>query len=347
MRLDSVWRNHEEHRIISCKYKLTNTGDESTSVRRVFPRFVFSSAEYELYSQLNRWGLENRGAWQTLSGAGLVLKARTARSTVSSTPFCALRNTETQKAVAFHVVPKGDWVIKVFPLVVGSEDPLVVIELGLSDEDLFFKLPPGESIDLPEIILQEIPDGQIEKSAAPLHRYLNDVHLKDTKLNRPPVIYNTWLYRFESFTMEQLRQQLAAAKTIGCEYFVVDAGWFGSEGDGWNSVGDWREKTESAFFGEMKSFADEVRNSGLKFGLWMEPERYAENIPIRKEHGEWFPENSSRIDLTVPDAADYFFNSIKDVIERYGVEYLKMDFNSPDSGYDESGTHGIGSGSPD
>ena len=59
---------------------------------------------------------------------------------------------------------------------------------------------------------------------------MNDCHLKEANYNLPPVIYNTLLYRFASFTVEQLRQQLAAAKKIGCEYFVVDAGWFGPEG---------------------------------------------------------------------------------------------------------------------
>ena len=42
--------------------------------------------------------------------------------------------------------------------------------------------------------------------------------------------------------------KLEAAVALGCEAFIVDAGWYGqSEGTWWAQVGDWREKTDGAF----------------------------------------------------------------------------------------------------
>ena len=330
----SRWTFEPEFGLISCVNTLSNTSKKPLTVRRALPRWVFTPGDYEVYSLLNRWAAENIVQKQPLRSGDIYLHGRPARSTSISSPFCILKDVENRAAAAFHVLPRGNWTIQIHSDVMGSEATAPVVEAGLADNDLFLPLAPGETLELPEVLVEEVPQGDPLLAGAPLHRYMIAKRLP--KLHLPPMLYNCWLYRFTDFTVDQLREQLKAAKEIGCEVFIVDAGWFGL-GPGWSQVGDWREKEGAPFYGNMAAFADEVRAAGLKFGFWMEPERFIPGVPIRKEHPEWFPGHSFRIDLTQPAAADYFYEVIAKNVRKFGAEYLKIDFNNTNIGYDESG----------
>ena len=330
------WTFEPEFGIISCRFTLTNTSKQPQTIRRALPRWVFSPGDYEVSWQMSRWSAENQLQSQRLRGSDLILHGRAARSSIGSTPFCLLHDVENRAAAAFHILPHGNWTIQVHSDILSNEFPAPIVEAGLADTDLFLNLQPGQSIELPEVLIQEVPQGDLLRSGAALQKYMIRKRLPEAKLHQPPVIYNTWLYRFVSFTHEQLLRQLQAAKEIGCEVFIVDAGWFGSDSD-WGKVGDWREKEGEPFYGNMSAFADEVRSAGLTFGFWIEPERWAEVIPIRDEHPEWFPENTTRIDLTQPAAAEHFYRVIADNVRKFGAGYIKVDYNAS-VGYDESGT---------
>ena len=330
-----VWQFDEENGIISCKYTLVNTSKKSITLRRALPRWVFSPGKYGVYSQENRWGNENQLQYHPLSDAQLRLHGKGTRTTVTSAPWCVLADEENFAAVAFHVIPCGSWVIDIQPEIFSNESPSPCVTAGLGDTDLFMTLAPQESIELPEVLVQNIPYAQLGRAGAGLQRYMLK-RLPQT-LHLPPVLYNSWLYRFTDFSREQLREQLAAAKEMGCEVFIVDAGWFGKDDSWFAAVGDWEEKQGAPFYGNMSAFADEVRAAGLKFGFWMEIERFGTRCSARTEHPEWFPEHSVRIDLTQKPAAEYLFESVAGNIRKFGAEYIKIDFNAA-LGFDESGS---------
>ena len=336
VRWESVWAFEPEFGIVSCRHTLTNTSKKAQTVRRALPRWVFSPGDYEVFWQMNRWSAENQLQSQKLRGNDILLHGRAARSSVGSTPFCVLKDCDNRAAAAFHVLPHGNWTIQIHSDILSNEFPTPVVEAGLADTDLFLNLKPGKSIELPEVLIQAVPQGDLLRSGAALQKYMIRKRLPEAKLHQPPVIYNGWLYRFSSFTHEQMLRQLQAAKEIGCEVFIVDAGWFGAD-NSWGKVGDWREKEGEPFHGNMRAFADEVRAAGLTFGFWIEPERWAEAIPIRDEHPEWFPKNTTRIDLTQPAAAEHFYRVIADNVRKFGAGYIKVDYNAS-VGYDESGT---------
>lgn len=335
LRLQSQWHYDSETAVLSRSDRLINAGKEAITIFHCLPRFVFPPDNYEIYFQRSRWSSENQGEWLKLHAGAITLFSEWGRSTEGSTPYLCLRAQAGRCGVVFHVIPRGNWIIRVTARMHANLLPIAIIEAGLSDEDLRLGLPPGEGIDLPEIIMQALPGGIPEEAAPYLHRYLNKrvplPHLKEV-----PVIYNTWFDRFDDLEINRLRAQLKAAAAIGCEVFIVDAGWFGPGTAGWGAVGDWREKTDHALHGRMASFADEVRLSGLGFGLWMEPERYAANIPIRERHPEWFVPGSSRIRMENSEARAYLAKEIARLIETYQLAWLKFDQNAS-PGYDETG----------
>ncbi len=329
LRLTTSWQACAETGIVSRRDALTNTGDAPALVSRCLARVAFPPGAYECYSQASRWCHENQGAWQPLH-AGLSLRHAWGRTTEGTAPYLVLRPLGARHGVAFHVLPCGNWTIRVTPVPEGGDLPYAVVELGLADENLNRVLHAGESLALPEILFQPLPQGQPHLGAPALHRYLLARHFADAK-PEAPVVYNTWFDQFDILDVPRLRTQLAAAKEVGCEVFVIDAGWYGPGGTSWSTCcGDWREKTEAAFHGRMRAFADEVRAAGLGFGLWMEPERFGAEAPVRAEHPEWFVPvgGSARIDLTRPPAYAWLRGEVERLVETYELAWMKIDFNS-------------------
>ena len=316
---------------------IKNTSSKEICFNRAFVSVTLPSAPYEAYTQYSLWGDENRGHWAALDGRGILLTHANARTTEGNTPYIALRQLGRPEGVALHVLPIGDWRIRVQPLPYSNTMPKVRVDLGISDEALAFRLQPGEEWELPQVILQHFKD--FELASGQLHRFiLNNMDIP----RRPmPVEFNTWLDTYSNLDVPRLREQLKAAKEIGCEIFVIDAGWFGPTGPGWQAVGDWRERDDGAFFGKMKEFADEVRAAGLGFGIWTEPERFFEKAPVVLEHPDWFiPVKSGhkccRIDLENPAAYEYQKRTLLDLIEKYDLKYMKTDMNTQ-QGIDDTG----------
>ena len=145
-----------------------------------------------------------------------------------------------------------------------------------------------------------------------------------------PVIYDTWLYKFDRISFENLESQLERAKDIGVEYFVIDAGWFGKGKEWWTTRGDWDENMTAGFCGKMQEFADLVRKNGMKFGFWLEPETASAESDIIKQYPEQFIEYKGiyMTDFANPEAVNRILNKTCELVDQYGAEFIKFDFNN-------------------
>ena len=84
-----------------------------------------------------------------------------------------------------------------------------------------------------------------------------------------PVIYNTWLAFFDRIELDNVFAQIEEAAALGCDYFTLDAGWFG-DGTLWEyNIGNWTENIEGAYLGRMREVSDRVHAAGMKYGLWL------------------------------------------------------------------------------
>ena len=333
LELDSRWTVSRETGVLSRRDIVRNVGSATVTVFRCLPRFALPAGRYEVYAQNSRWSNENQGAWVPLQTGMIRLSCLPGRSSEGGTPYAGLRPAGGGDGLAMHVVPCGNWVIRISAHGVMNAAPSAVIEAGLADEDLRIALAPGAALELPEVLLQAMPGGEPEEAAPDLQGYaLARWFAPGAGLVKPvaPVCYNTWFDQFEILDVPRLRRQLAAATEMGCEAFVIDAGWYGADVRDWHGqAGNWREKQESAFRGSMKAFADEVRAAGLGFGIWMEPERVGESAPVRKEHPDWFVPvgRSARFDLGKPAARAWLRAEIGRLVETYGLAWMKLDFN--------------------
>lgn len=311
---------------------LVNPTGERQRVRSCLSRFVFSGHDLEVYCQSSSWNQENQGDWQTVPGGGVTITCKGLRTTEGATPYAALRNRLTGEGIAFHLLPMGKWILQVKKEFSHSGKAYTVLDMGLSNDGLDMAVEPGEELELPEILFHSFED--VGLGAHKLHQYVLSHHF--TK-RIPPVVFNTWFYDYSYLDPEKLLEQARQAKALGCEVFVIDAGWFG-ESEQWHSeTGCWYENTVVAFRGKMKEFADQIRQMGLDFGIWMEPERATQKAPLYQEHPEYFFEVDGGYvaDLSKPWVQDRIFAQIGELIETYGLRMMKIDFNVGVS-YDQS-----------
>ena len=345
LEMQSLWSICNKTGIVSRKDTLINKSKEKIRIFKMLASFAFAPGNYEVYSESSTWCRENQGKWQNLQHGTFVLKNEGGRTTQGGTPYICLREKTSGTGVIFHIIPRGNWIIKAITHT-NDTAPYFALEIGLSDEFLDMNIAPGTSIELPEILIQALPENGIEFATSALHQYvlenlLQAKHTKNKNICAPTVVYNTWYDCFDKLEFARLRSQVLAAKQAGCEVFVVDAGWYGANGSSWDTqTGDWRENMNRAFKGKMFEFSNMVREAGLGFGLWMEPERLCKDVPVMKAHPEWFLPGDGECyypDLTFSEVYDYIFSEMSRLIETYQLVWIKVDFNFR-LGIDQSGT---------
>jgi alpha-galactosidase len=85
------------------------------------------------------------------------------------------------------------------------------------------------------------------------------------------VIFNDYMNCLEGdpTTAKEL-PLIDAAAAAGCEYFVIDAGWYAElSEDWWGSVGAW-QPSKTRWPGGLQQVLDRIRGKGMVPGLWLE-----------------------------------------------------------------------------
>lgn len=318
IRLKSEFSVKENGVVIRCD-SLENLSDELIEINSLLSRFTLDGSEYEVYTQYNGWQHESSGAWQKL-----VTEIRAAsegiRSCDGATPIMALHNLLTGKNTVFHLVPGAKWQMSAKKLH-SSINEIVVVELGFCDKALSLKANPGEIIELPEVIFFKALN-KTDLDAYRLHEYYNNAYPRKSM----PIIYNSWLYCFDKLDIDKLKKQAECAADMGFEAFVVDAGWFDGGDDWFLGVGDFEENMHSGPAGRLSELSNFVREKGMVFGLWFEPERAGVNSKSFKNHPEYYI-GGGFLDYSNPEAVEYILNLLSERIDKYNVGFVKLDFN--------------------
>ena len=132
--------------------------------------------------------------------------------------------------------------------------------------------------------------GNLDDAAASTHAYVRDAIRPAVPADFPWVQYNTWFSWFCELDEETLLREADIAAELGVELFYVDAGWWVGNPvhkDRFSSgLGNWTENRDK-FPSGLRAFADGIRQRGMHFGIWVEPER----VDLRTAStGTWRPE---------------------------------------------------------
>ena len=152
-----------------------------------------------------------------------------------------------------------------------------------------------------------------------------------------PAQYNGYMHaNWEHPKTERLLAQIDVTASLGLPYYVLDAGWFcKGEGNFWPFLGDWLHP-EEPFTMPLKEIFDYARAKGLKCGLWIEIEDVGASCPcfselepmLMRRNGVLVCDNQRCfLDFSLQKTREYMTGVMDFLIERYGVEYFKIDYN--------------------
>jgi alpha-galactosidase len=194
-------------------------------------------------------------------------------------------------------------------------------------------LAPGESYAAPWVYLTASQDG-LDGLAAQFHGYLRaqPAHPRSPR----PVNLNVWEAVYFRHEFDTLAALADAAARIGVERYVLDDGWFTARRSDRAGLGDW-QVDEAVWPGGLHRLVDYVRDRGMEFGLWIEPEMVNPDSDLYRAHPDWILSTGHRVpplqrhqlvlDLTRPEVSGYLFGRISSLLSEYPVSYVKWDCN--------------------
>ena len=336
LRYVSLWELDRELKLVVRQDYVENISQDDILLNRACMHFVLRNDRLQSFYQNNVSCQENIGTWKDIEHGGFFLSCEEGKITGGATPFLALKNVRGEGLV-FHLEPNGNWQIRLKTQAFGFGNggkSHVELELGQREQQFAMRLKPGEKFFLPKLIVQDLCGG-LCNSTPNLHRYF----LKNCGSRKEmPIGYNTWYDIYDTMVASRLQENLQTAKELGLEQFTIDAGWFGGsikEREWYDQVGDWTEKGSESFGMTLQEFSRKVRESGLKFGLWLEPERVSELSPVYRENPEYFtpgdngayPEIFYKWKIYEQEPYDRVKQLICGLIETYHLSWLLLDFN--------------------
>ena len=200
-------------------------------------------------------------------------------------PFIALcerGSTQTSgKVYGFNFVYSGNFLDEVEV----DQHGFARVQVGLGSENFSWKLKPCEKFVSPEAVMTFSNRG-IGKMTRNFHSFTRNFILPSEPFEIRPVLINPWeAVRFD--IDEKLMLDFAKnAKESGIDMLVMDDGWFGERNSSHAGLGDWYVNKDK-FKNGLKSFVLKVKEYGIKFGIWIEPEMINEDSELYRAHPEW------------------------------------------------------------
>ncbi|WP_406214045.1 alpha-galactosidase [Streptomyces canus] len=216
-------------------------------------------------------------------------------------------------------------------------------------------LAPGEDFHTVPAVLVRGETGGLDAAFGELTDYRRLIRRDHPDHRALPVIYNDYMNTLMGDpTTDKLLPLVAAAGTAGAEVFVIDAGWYDDDAQGWwDAVGAW-QPARGRFPGGIQEVLDAIRGHGMVPGLWLEPEVVGVRSPLADtlppeaffrrgglrvtEHGR------HHLDLRHPAARAHLDAVVDRLVGEWGVGYLKLDYNINIGPGTENGRESPGAG---
>jgi len=212
----------------------------ASPVRLPFEKLLRGSiTEYEVMRAESGPGREYVIKTHGLTTNGFTLKDIDGRSAAHDKPWMLVRNTKSHQGIGISIAYSGNWQIQI--LQHGSDILFRVTTLPESLEP--FTTVNG--LPIPGAIVAEF-SGSWDNGAQSITRFTRKRLLRDLGDNWPLLMYNTWFDRKQLISESHLLKSVDAAANLGCELFVIDAGWYGEHSNEmWGaSLGDWTVNPE-------------------------------------------------------------------------------------------------------
>lgn len=326
----SVFENSD---VIAVSQKLTYTGEKSIKIKRLMSlQLDLFGNEFDCVSFHGAWCRERFRKETHITAGKYQLQSMSGTSSAMVNPFFMLKDCYNGNNYAFNFIYTGNHSEMIEShCSMGNTRVLV----GINDVNFEWTLDGGQSFATPQAIMLCANDEK--EITAQMHNFVSS-QIVDPKFARKtrPVLVNNWEGTAFSFNSEKLIGIAKKAVEIGAELFVLDDGWFGKRDDDRSSLGDWFDNVEK-LDGGLSVLGDKIRELGIDFGIWVEPEMINEDSELFRAHPEYAmivpgreplrKRHQLMLDLVNPAVQEYLIEQIGDVIQRSGAVYVKWDSN--------------------
>jgi alpha-galactosidase len=359
LRVESIYEAFDGLPVVRRYSRATNQGTSPVGIEFLSSAMLHGLARPQEYDRELRVHLaENswmaKGQWHTLrpSEMGFVENERTSWSEAQAgsvgswsseryLPMAMAENTRLGLTWFWQIEHNGSWYWEISN--VSARDNYaddVYAYLGGPDElhsAAWKNLRPGETYETVPVAVGCVRGGFTEGVQA-LTRYRRAVCLKPrNNKSRCPVIFNDYMNCLWGDPTEANElPMIAAAAKSGCEYYVIDAGWYAEANEDWSqTIGAWQPSTTRWPHG-LRFVLDQIRQAGMVPGLWLEPEVAGAKSLLAQKPDDWFLIRHGRrvlknsrflLDFRNPEVRAYLDQVIARLVNDYGVGYIKMDYN--------------------
>ena len=321
-----------------CRHvEIVNQGEKEIYIERLMSMSMdFSGTDYDLLTLSGSHTWEKNINRRAISGDSVVIESSRGCSSPQENPCVILmdkESTEYQGQVwGFNYVYSGD-----FQAVVQTGQYRTVrVQMGMNPQTFGWRLGGGEKFVSPETVMVYSCSGLNGMSQTFHSLYRKRLCRGIYRDKVRPILLNSWEAFYFDIYEEACLSLAAQAADLGVELFVVDDGWFVKRNTDCAALGDWREDREK-FPGGIYSLAEKIREIGMGFGIWFEPEMVSPDSDLYRAHPDWIIRSSlydpvlSRaqyvLDLSNPEVCDYIYQSVADILKKTKAAYVKWDMN--------------------
>ncbi|MDI7247783.1 MAG: alpha-galactosidase [Bacillota bacterium] len=335
------YKLYEEFDIIERYAEVANDGARAVIIEQIlsaawaFPK----GTGYRLTYLAGRWGAETQVRRLSLEQGKFVLESRRGLTSPQVNPWFAIdgreRATEETGRVWYGALSwSGSWKIVVEQTSLGQ----LIVSGGINDFDFTWLLEPGEVFKTP-VFVGGYTTGGFGAASRNMHGYqlkhvLPKAQGDGSRLRK--VLFNSWEAVGFNVSTDSLATLAEKAASLGVELFVVDDGWFGSRNDDTAGLGDWRPSPRK-FPNGLKPLIERVRDLGMEFGIWVEPEMVNPDSDLYRGHPDWvynFPtmprsqgRNQLVLNLSRNDVKEYIFHCLDRLLSDNDIAFVKWDAN--------------------
>lgn len=271
-------------------------------------------------------------------------------STKEYIPMGYLYNEEAGSALYWQIEHNGSWYWEI-----ADQDGHLYLKLSGPTEHQshwWKNLTPGESFESVPVSVGSLIGG-FDEAMGELTKYRRAIRRPNADNENLPVIFNDYMNcLFADPTTEKELPLIEAAKEAGCEYYVIDAGWY-ADGFWWDYVGEWLPSAKR-FPNGLEEVTNRIVEKGMVPGVWLELEVMGIKCPLADQvpedwyfirHGKKVSDRSRyQLDFRNPAVQKYASDVIDRLVRDYRVGYIKMDYNIEPGIGTEIGADSFGEG---
>ncbi len=210
-------------------------------------------------------------------------------------------------------------------------------------ENTHFQLLPGEEISQPSVMLMFLEDNTPARRSNIFRRFMREYVIPriESKPAVAPMSCLTWGGMHSKFHLDCIAE--IKKHSLPYDVYWIDAGWYGPEGNyspdefspGWaEHTGHWSVNPTAHPEG-FKPISDAAHDAGLKFMVWMEPERACMGTPLTTQHPDWFLSETGKsncgesvlLNLGNRQALEWLTQFVSAFIKDNGLDAYRQDFN--------------------